>query len=60
MITKEKLKSYINDMPDEMSIDELVDRLVFIEKLENRIKESESGDLINEEDVKSDMEKWFS
>lgn len=47
-------------MPDEMSIDELVDRLVFIEKLENRIKESESGDLINEEDVKSDMEKWFS
>ena len=35
MITKEKLKEHIDKFPDkEFSIDELIERLIFIEKLE--------------------------
>jgi hypothetical protein len=59
MITKEKLKKHIENFPEEMSIDELIDRLVFVEKLENRISQSKNGETISDEELKIEMEKWF-
>lgn len=59
MITKEKLKSHIEHFPDEMTIDELIDRLVFIDKLEKRIQESDEGKSISDEELKVVMSKWF-
>lgn len=59
MITKEKLKEHIEKFPDEMSIDDLIDRLVFVEKLENRILQSKNGETISDADLKLEMEKWF-
>lgn len=44
MITKEKLKQHIDNFPNELSIDELIDRLVFIDKLEKRIVESDRAE----------------
>jgi len=59
MISKNNLQKYIEDFPEELSIDELIDRLVFIDKLENRMKESENNEVMTDEDVKSEMKKWF-
>lgn len=59
MITKEKLKKHLENFPEEMSIDELIDRLVFVEKLENRISQSKNGETISDEELKIEMEKWF-
>ncbi len=59
MITKEKLKKHIEQFPDEMSIDELIDRLIFVEKLENRIEQSKIGETITEEELKAEMGEWF-
>ncbi len=59
MITKEKLKKHIESFPDELSIDELIDRLVFFEKLEERIAQSELGETISEDVVKEEMKSWF-
>lgn len=59
MITKEKLISHIESFPENLSIDELIDRLVFVEKLENRIAESKSGHTMSEADLKKEMAKWF-
>jgi hypothetical protein len=59
MISKENLKKHIEKFPDEMSIDDLIDRLVFVEKLENRISQSKNGETISDKDLKLEMEKWF-
>jgi len=59
MITKEKLKKHIEKFPDEMSIDDLIDRLVFVEKLENRILQSKNGETIPDKALKLEMGKWF-
>lgn len=59
MISKNDLQRYIDDFPEELSIDELIDRLVFIDKLENRMKESENNEVMTDEDVKLEMKKWF-
>ncbi|MDN4165368.1 hypothetical protein QWY31_07635 [Cytophagales bacterium LB-30] len=60
MISKEKLKQEIDKFPEnEISIDELVDRLIFIEKLEARIKISEEkGETLSEEEVKAKIDSW--
>ena len=42
-----------------MSIDDLFDILIFVEKLENRISESIDGETITDENLKLEMEKWF-
>lgn len=59
MITKDKLKHYIDKFPDELSIDDLIEHLVFVEKLENRIKQSKEDDTISEEDLEKEIEQWF-
>lgn len=59
MITKEKLHEYIDQFPDELTIDELIERLIFVEKLESRIKESLQNDTLEEHTLKKEMEKWF-
>ena len=58
-ITKEKLQKQIEEFPDEISIDEVIERLIMIEKIETRIQESESDVTISEEDVKNEMQEWF-
>ncbi|MBK9717879.1 MAG: hypothetical protein IPQ02_09095 [Saprospiraceae bacterium] len=58
MITKEKLLAQIESFPENISIDELIDRLIFIEKLENRILESEKEETISEEELKTIISKW--
>jgi hypothetical protein len=46
-ITKEKLHQQIDKFPDEISIDEVIERLIMIEKLETRMKESDENDTIS-------------
>jgi flagellar biosynthesis chaperone FliJ len=59
MITKEKLIKHINKFPSELSIDELIDRLVFIEKLERRIEQSKNNETITEQELENEMKEWF-
>ena len=59
MITKEKLKEHIDKFPDSFSIDELIDRLVFIDKLEKRIDQSDKGETNSEDQLRDEMKKWF-
>ncbi|GAB3333452.1 hypothetical protein GCM10027429_14060 [Marivirga atlantica] len=60
MITKEKLKEEIDKFPnEEISVDELIDHLIFIEKLEGRIKLSEEGkNVISNDVLKEEISKW--
>ena len=59
MLTKEQLKLHIESFPDEISIDDLINRLIFIDKLENRIEQSEKREVISEDQLSNEMEKWF-
>ena len=60
MISKEKQKEHIDKLPEkEISIDELIDMLVFIEKLEKRMAISEQGgDTLSEDSIKDEITKW--
>ena len=59
MLTKTKLKEQIEKFPEEFSIDELIDRLILIEKIERGIKQSENGDVISDSELDKEIKKWF-
>ena len=59
MLTKTNLKKQIDKLPEEFSIDELVERLILIEKIERGLEQSEKGKLISEADLDKEIEKWF-
>ena len=58
MLTREKVNRSIKNLPDTFSIDELIDQLIFVEKVEEGLQQSESGLVISNEDVKSMIDKW--
>ncbi len=59
MLTKTKIIETINKFPDEFTIDELIERLIIVEKIEKANKQSEEGKSISEDDLEKEMEKWF-
>ncbi len=59
MLTKAKLLAEIKTFPEEFSIDQLVERLILIEKVEIGRKQSEAGDIVSEEEMEYEVKKWF-
>ena len=59
MLTRKKLKEQIDTFPEEFSIDELVEKLIFIEKVENGMNQSERGEVLSDTDLDNEVEKWF-
>ena len=49
MLTKDKLKRTMANLPDSFTIDELIEQLIFIEKVEEGMKQSKEGKTISNE-----------
>lgn len=60
MLTKNTVKQLIDNLPEFFTIDELIEQLIFVEKVEEGIKQSDEGKTISNDDVKSMIEKWSS
>ena len=58
MVTKEKVKELVEHMPEVFSIDELVERVLILDKIERAKKEIDNGEGMNWEDFKKEMEQW--
>lgn len=46
------------NLPEEFTIDELIDHLLFTEKVEEGIKQADAKKVIPNEDVRLMIEKW--
>jgi len=59
MLTKTRLIKQIEKFPDQFSIDELVEKLILIEKIETGNMQSEKGEVISDSTLDLEIEKWF-
>ena len=59
MLTKTKVLKTINRLPNEFSIDELVDQMILLEKIEIGLKQSETGQVISDEELDKEIARWF-
>jgi hypothetical protein len=59
MLTKTKLIEQIEKFPEVFSIDELIDKLILIEKIEHGVQQSAQGQVISEAELDKEIKKWF-
>ena len=59
MLTKTKIKETLERFPEEFSIDDLMEQLILMDKIERGNAQSEKGETISEEDLDKEMAKWF-
>ncbi len=59
MLTKTNLIKTITRFPDNFSIDELVDKMILLDKVEKGIKEADNGKVISDEELDIKIEEWL-
>ena len=58
MLTKTKVLKAIKQLPDEFSIDEMIDKMILLEKIEIGIAQADRGEVMDDEDVQKEIDKW--
>jgi predicted transcriptional regulator len=59
MLTKTLVKKHLEKFPEEFSLDDLVEQLIIVQKIENGLKDSEEGKTISEDELDQEVQKWF-
>ena len=59
MINKEKLLTSVKDLPDQISMDELLDRILLLEKIDLGLSQANSGKVNSTEEAKQKLKKWL-
>lgn len=59
MLTKEIVIKSINNLPDKFSIDDLLERLIILQKIETGLEQSKTGQTFSTEEVKERLKKWL-
>lgn len=55
---REKVIDTVNDLPQEFELEELLEKLVFVEKVERGLKQIEADRTISHDQVKEMVKKW--
>jgi len=59
MLTKEKVLQSIQDLPNEFSLDEIVEKLILLEKIEIGLQQVKQGKVVSHEIAKQKLKKWL-
>jgi hypothetical protein len=59
MLTRTQVFDTIEKMPEQFSIDQLFDKLLFINKVEIGLSQSENGQINSKEQAKLKLSKWL-
>ena len=49
----------INDLPNEVKIDDVIEQLIVLDKIESGLEDVKAGRLIDHETVKKRAKKWL-
>jgi hypothetical protein len=59
MLTKERVIAEINKFPDEFTVDELMEKLILIEKINIGREQSKRGDVVSDAQLDYEIKKWL-
>jgi len=59
MLTKDKVKKTIDRLPDNFTVDQLVEELVVLNKIEEGLKDVEDGRVFTTDQVKQELKVWL-
>lgn len=58
-LTKEKLIATIRELPETFSMEDLFERLIFVQKIELGLEQSEKGQVVSTEEARKRLTKWL-
>ena len=56
---KEQILRVIEELPDEAGVEDALDRLYLLYKVEKGLRQADRGELIGQEEVRQRMAKWL-
>jgi hypothetical protein len=59
MLTKKKLLKSIKDLPESFSVDEIINRIILLQKIEIGLDQSSTGNIHSTDVAKKKLKKWL-
>jgi hypothetical protein len=59
MLEKEKVLEVVNQLANQFSLDELLDRLIFLNKVEEGLADLKEGRVLKEAEARERLAKWL-
>ena len=59
MLTKEKVRKTIDRLPENFTVDQVVEKLVVLNKIEEGLKDVEQGRVFTTDQVKKELKAWL-
>ena len=57
--TKQQILKAIEDLPDDAGVEDALDRLYLLYKVERGLRQADQGELLTQEEVRERMAKWL-
>ncbi|WP_114752503.1 hypothetical protein [Pleomorphovibrio marinus] len=59
MITKTQIINSLDKLPENLTIDQVVDHLIFLERVQKGLDDSENGQINTKEEARQKLKKWL-
>ncbi len=59
MLTKEKIHKTIDKLPENISIEQVIDELILLDKIEQGLKDVKEGNVYTSDKVRDKLAKWL-
>ena len=59
MLTKTQIIDSLSNLPENVTIDQIIDHLVVVEKIQKGLNDSAEGKVYNKKDAKEKLKKWL-
>ena len=60
MVTKERLLESIKQLPDEFTVDEIIDRILLLDKIETGLQQSKKDKVTPDEELDQKLPGWLN
>jgi len=59
MTTKDRIITGIKNLPDSVTIDDIFDQIMLVEKIEKGIEQSNKNQVVSDDDLEKRLGKWL-
>ena len=59
MVTKQQMLKAIQELPDDASVEDAMERLYLLQKVERGIAQADAGEKVSQEEARKHMARWL-
>jgi hypothetical protein len=59
-MTKAQVLETVQQMPENFELEDLFERLLFIQRIEERLRQAENGETLTEAEARSYLRRWLT